>query len=99
MTDHADFAWVLLVLGLVLAGVGMNSNLAPVDPLAGPITGRYSDGVDRTIASWSRRAAGCHYPKKNKSSPFSFVVAPLGLPIAETFGKPIDEAMETPLRG
>jgi hypothetical protein len=35
MSDHAGFGWVLLALGLVIAGVGLVWNLAPSVPWLG----------------------------------------------------------------
>ncbi len=39
MSDHAGFGWVLLVLGLVIAGVGLVSILAPSIPWLGRLPG------------------------------------------------------------
>ena len=39
MSDHADFGWVLLVLGLVIAGVGLVWILAPSIPWLGRLPG------------------------------------------------------------
>jgi hypothetical protein len=39
MTDHAGFGWVLLVLGLVIAGVGLVWIVAPSLPWLGRLTG------------------------------------------------------------
>ena len=39
MTDHAGFGWVLLVLGLVIAGVGVVWILAPSIPWLGRLPG------------------------------------------------------------
>ena len=39
MTDHADFGWMLLVLGLVIAGVGLVWILAPSIPWLGRLPG------------------------------------------------------------
>ena len=39
MTDHAGFGWVLLVLGLVIAGVGLVWMLAPSIPWLGRLPG------------------------------------------------------------
>ena len=39
MTDHAGFGWVLLVLGLVIAGVGLVWILAPSIPWLGRLPG------------------------------------------------------------
>ena len=39
MTDHTGFGWVLLVLGLVLAGVGLVWILAPSIPWLGRLPG------------------------------------------------------------
>jgi Protein of unknown function (DUF2905) len=39
MTDHAGFGWVLLALGLVLAGVGLLWILAPSIPWLGRLPG------------------------------------------------------------
>ena len=38
-TDHAGFGWVLLVLGLVIAGVGLVWILAPAIPWLGRLPG------------------------------------------------------------
>ena len=39
MTDHAGFGWMLLVLGLVIAGVGLVWILAPSIPWLGSLPG------------------------------------------------------------
>jgi hypothetical protein len=39
MSDHAGFGWVLLVLGLVIAGVGLVWMLAPSIPWLGRLPG------------------------------------------------------------
>ena len=39
MTDHAGFGWMLLVLGLVIAGVGLIWVLAPSIPWLGRLPG------------------------------------------------------------
>jgi hypothetical protein len=39
MSDHADFGWILLVLGLVLAGIGLVWLLAPSIPWLGRLPG------------------------------------------------------------
>jgi Protein of unknown function (DUF2905) len=39
MTDHAGFGWMLLVLGLVIAGVGLVWLLAPSIPWLGRLPG------------------------------------------------------------
>jgi hypothetical protein len=39
MTDHAGFGWVLLVLGLVIAGIGVTWILAPALPWLGRLPG------------------------------------------------------------
>jgi hypothetical protein len=39
MSDHAGFGWVLLVLGLVIAGVGLAWILAPSIPWLGRLPG------------------------------------------------------------
>jgi hypothetical protein len=39
MSDHAGFGWVLLVLGLVIAGVGLVWLLAPSIPWLGRLPG------------------------------------------------------------
>ena len=39
MSDHAGFGWVLLVLGLVSAGVGLVLILAPSIPWLGRLPG------------------------------------------------------------
>jgi hypothetical protein len=39
MTDHAGFGWVLLVLGLVIAGVGLVWILVPSIPWLGRLPG------------------------------------------------------------
>jgi hypothetical protein len=39
MSDHAGFGWVLLVLGLVIAGVGWVWILAPSIPWLGRLPG------------------------------------------------------------
>ena len=39
MTDHAGFGWMLLVLGLVTAGVGLVWILAPSIPWLGRLPG------------------------------------------------------------
>jgi hypothetical protein len=39
MSDHVGFGWVLLVLGLVLAGVGLIWILAPSIPWLGRLPG------------------------------------------------------------
>ena len=39
MSDHAGFGWVLLVLGLVIAGVGVVWILAPSIPWLGRLPG------------------------------------------------------------
>ena len=39
MSDHAGFGWMLLVLGLVLAGVGLVWILAPSLPWLGRLPG------------------------------------------------------------
>jgi hypothetical protein len=39
MTDHAGFGWLLLVLGLILAGVGLLWILAPSIPWLGRLPG------------------------------------------------------------
>jgi len=39
MSDHAGFGWVLLVLGLVIAGVGLVWILAPSLPWLGRLPG------------------------------------------------------------
>lgn len=39
MSDHAGFGWVLLILGLVLAGVGLVWILAPSIPWLGRLPG------------------------------------------------------------
>jgi hypothetical protein len=39
MSDHAGFGWVLLVLGLVIAGVGLVWILAPSIPWLGRLPG------------------------------------------------------------
>ena len=39
MSDHAGFGWVLLVLGLVIAGVGLVWILAPSIPWPGRLPG------------------------------------------------------------
>ena len=39
MTDHAGFGWMLLVLGLVIAGVGLVWILAPSIPWLGRLPG------------------------------------------------------------
>ncbi len=39
MTDHAGFGWMLLVLGLVIAGAGLVWILAPSIPWLGRLPG------------------------------------------------------------
>jgi hypothetical protein len=39
MTDHANFGWTLLVLGLVLAGIGLVWILTPSIPWLGRLPG------------------------------------------------------------
>ncbi len=39
MTDHAGFGWMLLVLGLVIAGAGLVWILAPSVPWLGRLPG------------------------------------------------------------
>jgi len=39
MTDHAGFGWMLLVLGLVIAGIGLVWILAPSIPWLGRLPG------------------------------------------------------------
>ncbi len=39
MSDHAGFGWMLLVLGLVIAGVGLVWILAPSTPWLGRLPG------------------------------------------------------------
>jgi hypothetical protein len=39
MTDHAGFGWMLLILGLVIAGVGLVWILAPSIPWLGRLPG------------------------------------------------------------
>jgi hypothetical protein len=39
MNDHSGFGWILLVLGLVLAGVGLIWILAPAIPWLGRLPG------------------------------------------------------------
>ena len=39
MSDHAGFGWMLLVLGLVIAGVGLVWILAPSVPWLGRLPG------------------------------------------------------------
>jgi hypothetical protein len=39
MTDHAGFGWMLLILGLVIAGVGLVWILAPAIPWLGRLPG------------------------------------------------------------
>lgn len=39
MSDHASFGWILLVLGLILAGVGLVWILAPSIPWLGRLPG------------------------------------------------------------
>ena len=39
MSDHAGFGWMLLVLGLVIAGVGLVWILAPSIPWLGRLPG------------------------------------------------------------
>jgi hypothetical protein len=39
MTDHAGFGWMLLVLGLMIAGVGLVWILAPSIPWLGRLPG------------------------------------------------------------
>jgi hypothetical protein len=39
MTDHTSFGWMLLVLGLVIAGVGLVLILAPSIPWLGRLPG------------------------------------------------------------
>ena len=39
MNDHAGFGWILLVLGLVLAGIGLLWILAPSIPWLGRLPG------------------------------------------------------------
>ena len=39
MTDHAGFGWMLLVLGLVIAGVGLVWIMAPSIPWLGRLPG------------------------------------------------------------
>jgi cell division protein FtsW (lipid II flippase) len=39
MSDHAGFGWALLILGLVLAGVGLVWILAPSIPWLGRLPG------------------------------------------------------------
>jgi len=39
MSDHPNFGWILLVLGLVLAGVGLIWILAPSIPWLGRLPG------------------------------------------------------------
>ena len=39
MTDHAGFGWMLLVLGLVIAGVGLVWIMAPSIPWLGHLPG------------------------------------------------------------
>jgi len=39
MTDHAGFGWMLLILGLVIAGVGLAWILAPSIPWLGRLPG------------------------------------------------------------
>ncbi len=39
MSDHAGFGWMLLVLGLVIAGVGLGWILAPSIPWLGRLPG------------------------------------------------------------
>jgi hypothetical protein len=39
MTDHASFGWILLILGLILAGVGLIWVLAPSIPWLGRLPG------------------------------------------------------------
>ena len=39
MNDHTSFGWILLVLGLVLAGVGLIWVLAPSIPWLGRLPG------------------------------------------------------------
>ncbi len=39
MTDHSSFGWVLVILGLVIAGVGLVWILAPSIPWLGRLPG------------------------------------------------------------
>ncbi len=39
MNDHAGFGWILVVLGLVLAGIGLLCILAPSIPWLGRLPG------------------------------------------------------------
>jgi hypothetical protein len=39
MSDHAGFGWILLVLGLIIAGVGLVWILAPSIPWLGRLPG------------------------------------------------------------
>jgi hypothetical protein len=39
MTDHSGFGWMLLVLGLIIAGVGLVWILAPSIPWLGRLPG------------------------------------------------------------
>ncbi len=39
MTDHTSFGWLLLILGLVIAGVGLVWILAPSIPWLGRLPG------------------------------------------------------------
>jgi len=41
MNDHAGFGWMLLVLGLVIAGVGLVWILAPSIPWLGRLPGDF----------------------------------------------------------
>jgi hypothetical protein len=53
MTDHAGFGWMLLVLGLVTAGVRLVWILASSIPWLGQLPGA-SASSGRTFASTSR---------------------------------------------
>jgi hypothetical protein len=53
MSDHAGFGWARLVLGLVIAGVGLVRILAPSIPWLGRLPGD-SASRRKTFASISR---------------------------------------------
>ena len=46
MSDHAGFGWALLIVGLVLAGVGLVWILAPSIPWLGRLPGDIRIGRD-----------------------------------------------------
>ena len=39
MSDHASFGWILLILGLIIAGIGLVWLLAPSIPWLGRLPG------------------------------------------------------------